>query len=147
MSDPALAAPEAVTRGGSRRIPSWLLGIGPLVLLALAVALFLRAGPVGVFTQAFPPVEELTIERVALPEPGLLEISVVNGGPEAVTIAQVFVDDASWVHSVGGDRTVDRLERRKIRVPYPWVEGEPHTVTVVTEDTDGDTRTQNLKGT
>jgi zinc transporter ZupT len=132
MSDPALAAPEAVARGGSRRTPSWVLGVGPLVLLALAVALFLRAGPVGVFTQAFPPVEDLTIERVALPEPGLLEISVVNGGPEAVTIAQVFVDDASWVHSVGGDRTVGRLERRKIRVPYPWVEGEPHTVTLIT---------------
>jgi zinc transporter ZupT len=56
----------------------------------------------------------------------------VNGGPEAVTIAQVFVDDASWVHSLSGSRTVGRLERRTIRVPYPWVEGEPHTVTLIT---------------
>lgn len=132
MSDPALSARDTVAPGESRRIPSWLLGIGPLVLLALVIALFLRAGPVGVFTQAFPPVEELTIERVALPEPGLLEVTVVNGGPQAVTIAQVFVDDASWIHSVSGDRTVGRLERRRIRVPYPWVEGEPHTVTLIT---------------
>lgn len=131
MSDPALTAPDSVRPAWSR-IPSWLLGVGPLVLLALVVTLFLRAGPVGVFTQAFPPVEELTIDRVTFPEPGLLEISVVNGGPEAVTIAQVFVDDASWVHSLSGDRLVHRLERRTIRVPYPWVEGEPHTVTLIT---------------
>lgn len=131
MSDPALTAHDTVGPASSR-IPSWLLGVGPLVLLALAVALFLRAGPVGVFTQAFPPVEELTIERVTFPEPGLLEIRVVNGGPQAVTIAQVFVDDASWVHGLSGERVVDRLERRTIRVPYPWVEGEPHTVTLIT---------------
>jgi zinc transporter, ZIP family len=56
----------------------------------------------------------------------------VNGGPEAVTIAQVMVDDANWVHSVDGSRRVGRLERRTVRIPYPWVEGEPHTVAIVT---------------
>ena len=132
MSDPALTAADTVGDSRSRRVPLWVLGAGPLVLLALVVALFLRAGPVGVFSQAFPPVEELTIERIALPEPGLIQISVVNGGPEAVTIAQVFIDEASWIHSLSGDRTVGRLERRAIRVPYPWVEGEQHTVTLIT---------------
>jgi zinc transporter ZupT len=77
-------------------------------------------------------VEELTVERIRLPAPGVMEVSVVNGGPEAVTIAQVMVDDANWVHSVDGSRRVERLERRTVRIPYPWVEGEPHTVTVVT---------------
>jgi zinc transporter ZupT len=61
-----------------------------------------------------------------------MEVSVVNGGPEAVTIAQIMVDDANWVHTVDGNRRVERLERRTVRIPYPWVEGEPLTVAVVT---------------
>ncbi|HWB43682.1 MAG TPA: ZIP family metal transporter [Gemmatimonadales bacterium] len=122
-------APEPPSSGG---LPLWFKGLAPLVLLAGLVFLFLRVGPVGVFRAAFPPVEELTLERVRLPEPGVMEVSVVNGGPEPVTIAQVMVDDANWVHTVDGARRMGRLERRTVRIPYPWVEGEPHTVTVVT---------------
>src|SRR5262245_20527098 len=77
-------------------VPTWLKGVGPLFLLAILVFVFLRTGPVGVFRAAFPPIEELTIERVTLPQPGLMRVHVVNGGPEAVTIAQVTVDDATW---------------------------------------------------
>ena len=120
------------SRLGATGLPLWFKGLAPLVLLAALVLAFLRVGPVGVFRAAFPPVEELTLERIRLPEPGLMEVSVVNGGPETVTIAQVMVDDANWVHSVNGSRTLERLERRTVRIPYPWVEGEPHTVTVVT---------------
>ena len=116
----------------SAAIPSWLKGLGPLILLAALVFALLRLGPVGVFQQAFPPVEELTVERITLPRPGQVQVRVVNGGPEPVTIAQVLVDDASWVHTVDGDRTLARLDSRTIRIPYPWVEGEPHTVTLVT---------------
>jgi zinc transporter, ZIP family len=116
----------------ARRIPTWVKGVGPLVLLAVLVLVFLRLGPVGVFRQAFPPVEELTIQRVSLPAPGLMRLVVVNGGPERVTIAQVTVDDATWRHTIDGARTIERLQRRTIDVPYPWVEGEPHIVKVVT---------------
>ena len=138
MPDPALldppagrtaSAPPPPPRGGP---PRWVLGAGPLVLLVALVALFLKAGPVGVFQQSFPPVEELTIERIALPRTGLMRVEVVNGGPQAVTLAQVFVDEASWVHSIDGPRTIGRLETRRIEIPYPWVAGEPHTVTLVT---------------
>lgn len=123
------SAPEPPRGSG---LPLWFKGLAPLVLLAALVLAFLRFGPVGVFRAAFPPVEELTLERIRLPEAGVMEVSVVNGGPEAVTIAQVMVDDANWVHTVDGSRRVERLERRLVRIPYPWVEGEPHTVTVVT---------------
>jgi zinc transporter, ZIP family len=114
------------------RLPIWVKGLAPLLLLAGLVALFLRIGPAGVFRQAFPPVESLTIERIRLPEPGVMEVRVVNGGPEPVTVAQVMVDDANWVHTLDGTRTLDRLDARTVRIPYPWVEGEPHSVTLVT---------------
>jgi ZIP family zinc transporter len=113
-------------------VPLWLKGLAPLVLLAALVAVFIKFGPVGVFQQSFPPVEELTIERIRLPERGVMEVQVVNGGPEPVTVAQVMVDDANWVHELDGSRTIERLQRRTIRIPYPWVEGEPHAVTLVT---------------
>jgi zinc transporter ZupT len=102
-----------------------------LVLLAALVAVFLRVGPLGVFRQSFPPVEELTVERIRLPQFGVMEVEVVNGGPEPVTVAQVMVDDANWVHNLDGSRTIGRLESRIITIPYPWVEGEPHTVALV----------------
>jgi len=116
----------------SSRMPLWLKGLAPLLLVAALVGLFLRLGPVGVFRQAFPPVEVLTVERIRLPEPGLMEVRVVNGGPEPVTVAQIMVDEANWVHTLDGSRTLGRLEARTIRIPYPWVEGEPHTVSLVT---------------
>ena len=115
-----------------RRVPRWVLGLGPLVLLALLVLVFVKAGPLGVFQSVFPPVEELTIQRVTLPDPGLLQVRVVNGGPAPVTIAQVLVDDASWAHTMDGERTIERLATRNITIPYPWVEGEPHVVRLVT---------------
>ena len=92
------------------------------------LAVFTWTGPIDHLKDRFPPVEELTVERVTFPEPGTMKVHVVNGGPEPVTIAQVMVDEAYWEHSMNGDRTLDRLERRTIRVPYPWVQGEPHEI-------------------
>jgi zinc transporter ZupT len=126
---PSRAKAAATRRAG---LPLWFKGLAPLVLLAALVAVFLKVGPVGVFRQSFPPVEELTIERIRLPEHGVMEVQIVNGGPEPVTVAQVMVDDANWVHRVDGSRTIGRLERRTITIPYPWVEGEPHAVALVT---------------
>lgn len=131
-SPPRTRPPASPTPPASRRgAPLWVKGVFPLVLLAALVFAFLRFGPVGVFRGAFPPVEELTIQRITLPEPGVLRAHIVNGGPEPVTIAQLLVDDAAWVHTLDGPRTVGRLESRVITVPYPWVEGEPHVVTLI----------------
>ncbi len=124
--------PDVREPGPRSRYPLWLRGLAPLALLALLVFAFLRLGPLGVFRAAFPPVEVLTIDRVSFPEPNRVRVDVVNGGPEPVTVAQLFIDDASWVHSIDGDRTIERLGRRTLMVPYPWVEGEPHTITLVT---------------
>ncbi len=127
---PDTAAPPPAPRPGSLL----LKGVGPLVLLAALVLIFLRFGPLGVLRQAFPPVEELTVERITLPEPGVMQVHVVNGGPEPVTIAQVMVDDATWTHSINGPREIGRLQQRVVTIPYPWVEGEPHVIKLVSRN-------------
>ena len=112
----------------------WVKGLAPLVLLAVLVTVFLRFGPLGVLKQAFPPIEELSIERITLPEPGRMEVHIVNGGPEAVTIAQVVIDDATWTHTIDGEREIGRLDKRVISIPYPWVEGEPHIIKLISRN-------------
>lgn len=125
-----MAEASKASRAGAAR--AWLNALFPLALLLVLLLFFFRFGPAGVFRGAFPPVEELTITRVTLPDRGVLRLHIVNGGPAPVTVAQVQVDDASWVHSVDGPRTIGRLESREITIPYPWVEGEPVVVRLVT---------------
>lgn len=120
------AAPR---RGGPAR---WVLGLFPLALLAGLVAFFFGADPTAPFRDAFPPVEDLTIERVSFPENGVMRLHVVNGGPEAATIAQVIVDDAFWQFEIAGDPTLPRLARATLELDYPWVEGELHVIRLVT---------------
>jgi zinc transporter ZupT len=116
----------------SSRARLWVSGLLPLALLAALTVVFLRFGPLGVFRAAFPPIEELTIERIRLPEPGVMEVHVVNGGPEPVTVAQLIIDQAYWPYEIEPGETIRRLRRATIRADYPWVEGEPHEVTVLT---------------
>lgn len=110
----------------------WLAGLLPLALLAGITAAFLHLGPLGVFRAAFPPLEELSIQRIRLPEPGELEVYVVNGGPEPVTVAQLLIDEAFWEYEIEPGPTIPRLKSATIRAAYPWVEGEPHEVTIMT---------------
>lgn len=117
------------TAGGRGPI-FWIFGLLPLVLLAGLLALFAIVGPAGIFDAAFPPIEELTIERISFTEDGI-EVRVVNGGPEEVTIAQVTVDEAVWQFTAEPDAVLGRLDRATLSIPYPWSEGEPHTVVLI----------------
>lgn len=128
-SEPASAQPAARARSGGARL--WVLGLYPVILIALLVFLFLRLGLLGVFTSAFPPVEDLTITRVRL-APGQFQVSVTNGGADPVTVAQVLVDEAYWEHTVTPGRTIPRLGSATVTIPYPWVEGEAHEIVLVT---------------
>lgn len=128
----AAVAPGGTSGDGSSRARRVALGLLPLLLLAGLIALFLRFDPTQLFREAFPPVEELTVERITFPEPGTMRIHVVNGGPEPVTVAQVLVDEAYWRYDMHGDARIPRLGRRTLTLPYPWVEGEPHRVAIIT---------------
>src|SRR4051794_8504529 len=76
-----------------RRLPRWLLGLAPLLLVALTIGAFIGLGTPGLDGRAGPPAEELSVERTVL-TPGRIELRVRNDGPDAVSIAQVQVNDA-----------------------------------------------------
>lgn len=110
--------------------PRVSLALIPLALLAGLVLLAVWLGPARIFPGDFPPVEDLTIQQVTF-RPDEIVAVVTNGGPEPVTIAQVLVDEAYWEHRVEPSRTLDRLESARVTIPYPWVEGEPVKLTLI----------------
>lgn len=113
-------------------MPKWVLATFPLVLLIILIILFFLLNPLTFFTGAFPPLEELTVQRVLFPEDGRIQLSVINGGPDPVTIAQVLVDDAYWNFEITPDNTLGRLQQATIDLNYPWVDGEPLPIVLVT---------------
>jgi ZIP family zinc transporter len=109
----------------------WLIAVLPLVLLAGLVLLLLRWGPAQALRgDGYPPVERLAFQRVTLDSDGILA-TVMNDGPDPITIAQVIVDDAYWRFTVEGASELGHLGRAKLRIPYPWVQGETHFLKVV----------------
>jgi zinc transporter ZupT len=116
----------------SQKIPKWVLAIVPLLLLIVLIALFIALNPLSPFTGAFPPLEELTIQRVLFPENNQIQVTVINGGPDPVTIAQVLVDDAYWQFDISPGNTLERLEQATIDLNYPWVDGEPLPIMLIT---------------
>jgi len=123
------ASAAGPSRGFSRAQWGWFLL--PLALLAILSLVVVKGGTLSRLARGLPPVEELTVDRVRM-APGHITLDIVNGGPDPVTVAQVMVDEAFWTHTMTPDRTVPRLGRAQIEIPYPWVEGEPHQIKLVT---------------
>lgn len=123
---------EKTTSPLTNKVPKWALALFPLALLIALIVLFFLLNPLAFFTGAFPPLEELTVQRVLFPEDGRIQLSVINGGPDPVTIAQVLVDDAYWNYEITPDNTLGRLQQATIDLTYPWVDGEPLPIVLVT---------------
>ena len=113
-----------------RRLPTWVLGILPLVVLAAVIVGVAQSGVVDFLRRGVPPVEELTVERVVL-RPGTIRLEIVNGGPDPVTVAQVMVDEAFWEFTITPDARLPRLGRATIELPYPWVKDEAHHIAIL----------------
>jgi zinc transporter ZupT len=109
----------------------WLFAVLPLLLLAGLVAWLIQSGPADMIQADVPPVEKLAITRVEL-LPGRIEMSVLNDGPDEVSIAQVIVDDAFWTFEANPRPTLAHLQQTRIVIPYPWVQGETHVVRLLT---------------
>jgi hypothetical protein len=111
-------------------LPAWLLGLVPLLLIIAAIGIFVALDGPGLGERRGPPVEELTVERTVL-EPGTIELTVRNDGPDAVRIAQAQVNDA-FVQFSGADDPIGRLDTATVRLQQPWVEGEAYEVALLT---------------
>jgi len=127
----------AVQRDGGTRLQSglttnlWLVAVFPLLLLAGLVVLLVRWGPADALRgEGAPPVEILTFQRVTLGPDGITA-TVLNDGPDPVTIAQVVVDDAYWQFTAEGNTVLNHLGRATLNIPYPWVQGETHALKVI----------------
>jgi len=123
--------PETIV-AHSRSTRTWTLAALPLVLLGGLLFVLMRSGPLGlVQPEGLPPVERLVVERAVLRTDGI-HLSVLNDGPDPVTIAQVTVDDAYWAFSADDNRTrLGHLGRTRLTIPYPWVAGEAHVIKVI----------------
>jgi ZIP family zinc transporter len=109
---------------------AWLLALVPLVLLGLLLTYLVVTGG-GLTELVGPPVEQITIQRVTLPEPGVIQVEVINDGPMTVTIPQIQVDEAYFGFTAEPSNTIQRLGRAVFTIPYPWVEEETHHIALV----------------
>ena len=121
-----LAGPE----GRLERMPAWVLAGVPLVLIAVALGAFAVYGGSTLGERVGPPAEELAVERTVL-KPGDIELTVRNTGPDPVQISQVFVNDA-YVDFTTDKQEVGRLSTQTLNLDYPWQEGSPYLVTMLT---------------
>ncbi|AWM28692.1 ZIP family metal transporter [Sinorhizobium fredii] len=120
--------PVSTTAPGPRHL-LWL--VLPLIVLVAAVLWLLQGDPLRGFDNGAPPVENLTVERTVLDEDGL-RLQVRAGSSEPMTIAQVQVDSAYWQFRQDPSGTISRGDTAWVAIPFPWVLGEAHKVTFVT---------------
>jgi len=123
----ATQTPAAPTRS---RTPTWLLGVGPLLLILASIAAFAALGAPGLGERRGPPAEELVVERTVL-KPGTIAVTVRNEGADAVAIAQAQVNDA-FVQFDGPRDPIGHLASAVVTLRQPWIQGEAYEVVLMT---------------
>jgi zinc transporter ZupT len=113
-----------------RRLPAWALALAALAVIAAALILLAGLGDDSLPERTGPPIEQLAVERTEL-TPNRIELTLRNTGPDAVEIAQAFVNDA-YVDFAAGERRVGRLGSTTISLTYPWQEGQPYAISLIT---------------
>ena len=99
------------------------------VLVALAlVGAFLAVGRISL--REVPPAEAIAFERTILSDDEI-ELHLRNDGPDPVRVSQVLVNDAYWIFELQ-DPTLGRLETETLTISYPWEEGLPLNITLIT---------------
>jgi zinc transporter, ZIP family len=112
------------------RVPLWALAGGVVAVIAVVLVTIAIIGDDTLPDRAGPPIEELSVEKTKL-EPNKIELTVRNTGPDDVQIAQVFVAD-SYVDFAGGDAPIGRLGSETITIDFPWQEGQPYLISMLT---------------
>ena len=103
--------------------------IAPLVALAALLA-YLLGGGAAFLGKPPAPIEEISFERTVL-RPEEIAVIVRNTGPQPVSVGQVLVNEAIWDFSMRPGTRLGRFERGTITTAYPWEEGQPLSITLV----------------
>ncbi len=119
-----------MTTRAAVRVPVALLAAGAVAALAVALIALALLGNRTLPERTGPPVEVLAVDRTVL-TPGSIELTVRNVGTDPVQVAQVFVNDA-FIDFSGGIEPIDRLSADTLRLEYPWQDGQPYQVSIIT---------------
>ncbi|WP_206452858.1 ZIP family metal transporter [Aurantimonas marina] len=103
----------------------------PLVLILAVAITFLASDPLKFLAGSAPPIEELTVERSVLDGDGI-SLHIRAGGSEPMTIAQLQVDGAYWTFTQEPAGALKRMDAAWLRIPYAWMQGETHHLTLLT---------------
>jgi len=106
----------------------WIRLAGVLALLGALLFSFTFVGKLTL--RDVPPVEAVAFERTIL-EPGKVELHLRNDGRDEVRIAQILINDAYWTFEIG-DPVLGRLESTVLSAEYPWDDGNPLAITLIT---------------
>jgi zinc transporter ZupT len=112
-----------------QRLPNWVAALAPVLVIAALLFAFVKLDPIGSLREV-PPVEAIAIERTTLTDDHI-ELRLRNDGPDTVTIAQLLVDDAYTPFEIG-DAELGRLESTTLSFDYPWDEGLPLAIGILT---------------
>lgn len=126
----APAGGSGTVGGRAVRAPVWVLGLTVTAVIGLVLGVLAVFGGGTLPERAGPPIEELAVERTVL-SPGTIELTVRNIGPDPVEVAQVFVNDA-YVGFTGGGEPLGRLGTTTLALDYPWSDGTPYVVSMLT---------------
>src|SRR5687768_14606676 len=125
---PELEAPPP--RGNTPRLRTIVTLLVPLVLLAAVIVLFVRTNGAGLNVAPAAPIETVQFGRTIL-RPGEIELHLRNTSPEAITLAQVNINDAIWPYTVSPSPTIPRLGSVVLTLAYPWVHGEAYEISLL----------------
>jgi zinc transporter ZupT len=124
------ASPAPARKFGLRTLA---LFVAPLLLLGGVIALFVSTSGAGLNVAPAAPIETVQFGRTIL-RPGQIELRLRNTSPEAVTLAQVNINDAIWPYAASPGRTIPRLGTAVVTLDYPWIEGEAYEISLLSSN-------------
>jgi ZIP family zinc transporter len=126
--EPETTLPPAT--GKSSRLRTIVALVIPLILLASVIAVFVRTNGAGLNVTPPAPIETVQFGRTIL-RPGEIELHLRNTSPEAITLAQVNINDAIWPYTISPSPTIPRLGSVVLTLAYPWVHGEAYEISLL----------------
>jgi len=126
--EPETTLPPAT--GKSSRLRTIVALVIPLILLAAVIAVFVRTNGAGLNVTPPAPIETVQFGRTIL-RPGEIELHLRNTSPEAITLAQVNINDAIWPYTISPSPTIPRLGSVVLTLAYPWVHGEAYEISLL----------------